>query len=206
MKIPLSGLQNSSLPLTSFLMYNPVNKSIGTIFILLMLFSCENSITSIREITQEDTLPDLTGYNIEFVRVSDQYKRILLKSPLVERFDNIEEPQTEFPQGFEITFYDTTGKAISLISAKYGISLSEKKIMTARNNVVVINYETREQLNTENLIWDQNRQLIYSNTFVKLTSPDRIVFGDSMRADESFKSREIFNIRAELEVSDTLNF
>ena len=180
--------------------------SIAAIFIFFTLFSCENSITAIKEITQEDTLPDLTAFNIEYERISDQQKRILLKSPLVERFDNVPEPVTKFPEGFEITFYDTTGNAVSYISADYGISLTEKKIMTARNNVVVINYETNEQLNTENLVWDQNRQLIFSNTFVKLSSPDRIVYGDSMRADESFKSREIFNIRAELEISDTLKY
>lgn len=170
-----------------------------------MLFACENSIKTIKEITMEDTLPELTAYNIEYERISDQYKKILLKSPYIVRFEG-EEPSTTFPDGFEITFYDTTGKAISFISANYGINLIKKNIMQARNNVVVINYETQEQLNTENLVWDQSKHEIYSNTFVKLSSPDRVIFGDSMRADESFASREIFNISAELEVADSLGY
>lgn len=172
---------------------------------LVMLFACENSIKTIQEITMEDTLPELTAYNIEYERISGQYKKILLKSPYIVRFEG-EEPSTTFPDGFEITFYDTTGKAISFISANYGINLIKKNIMQARNNVVVINYETQEQLNTENLVWDQNKHEIFSNTFVKLSSPDRVIFGDSMRADESFASREIFNISAELEVADSLGY
>jgi LPS export ABC transporter protein LptC len=170
-----------------------------------MLFACENSIKSIQEITMEDTLPDLTAYNIEYEHISNQHRKVLLKSPYIVRYEG-EEPNTTFPEGFEITFYDTTGKAISFISANYGINLINKKIMQARNNVVVINYETQEQLNTENLVWDQNKHEIYSNTFVKLSSPDRVVFGDSMRAEESFASREIFNINAELEVADSIGF
>jgi LPS export ABC transporter protein LptC len=186
-------------------MYKKITKSILGIFMLGMLFACENSIKTIKEITMEDTLPELTAYNIEYERISDQHKKILLKSPYIVRFEG-EEPSTTFPDGFEITFYDTTGKAISFISANYGINLIKKNIMQARNNVVVINYETHEQLNTENLVWDQNKHEIFSNTFVKLSSPDRVIFGDSMRADESFASREIFNISAELEVADSVGY
>jgi LPS export ABC transporter protein LptC len=186
-------------------MYKKLTKSILCISILGMLFACENSLKTIHEITMEDTLPDLTAFNIEYERIIDQQRKILLKSPFIIRQEG-EEPSTTFPDGFEITFYDTTGKAISFISANYGINLVNKRIMQARNNVVVINYETQEQLNTENLVWDQNRKEIFSNTFVKLTSPDRVVYGDSMRAEESFASREIFNISAELEVADSLNY
>ena len=186
-------------------MYQKITKSILGILALGMLFACENSIKSIQEITMEDTMPDLTAYNIEYERIINEYKKVLLKSPYIIRHEG-EEPSTTFPDGFEITFYDTTGKAISFISANYGINLINKKIMQARNNVVVINYETQEQLNTENLVWDQNKHEIYSNTFVKLTSPDRVVFGDSMRAEESFASREIFNISAELEVADSIGY
>ena len=153
----------------------------------------------------EDTLPELTAYNIEYERIDGEHKKVLLKSPYIIRNEG-ENPSTTFPDGFEITFYDTTGKAISFISANYGISLIKQNIMQARNNVLVLNYETKEQLNTENLVWDQNKHEIFSNTFVKLTSPDRVVYGDSMRADESFASREIFNISAELEVADSLNY
>lgn len=150
-------------------------------------------------------MPDLIAYNIDYERIVDQYKKVLLKSPYVIRYEG-EEPSTTFPDGFEITFFDTTGKEISFIKANYGINLIKNKTMQARNNVVVINYETQEQLNTENLVWDQNRHEIYSNTFVKLTSPDRVIFGDSMRAEESFATREIFNISAELEVADSLEY
>jgi hypothetical protein len=74
--------------------------------------------------------------------------------------------------------------------------------MRARNNVVVKNFETEEQLNTENLIWDQRKKQIVANTFIKITAPDRIIYGDSLRAHESFSSREIFNMKGVFEVEE----
>ena len=64
--------------------------------------------------------------------------------------------------------------------------------MKARNDVVVINYENEEQLNTENLVWDQRNKKIIANSFLKITTPDKVIYGDSLHAHESFKSRDIF--------------
>ena len=176
---------------------------LGTFAILFVavLFSCENSMTEIQEITKEDTLPVVSAYNIEYIRTDSGHKQIVLKSELMERFDG-KDPYAIFPDGFEVTFFDTTGKATSFMSANYGVSYEKRKFMRARNNVVVKNYETEEQLDTENLVWDQKKKLIYSNTFVKISSPDKIVYGDSMRANESFSEREIFNFRGVLEVEE----
>ena len=78
--------------------------------------------------------------------------------------------------------------------------------MHARNNVVVRNFDTEEQLNTEDLIWNQNKKMIYANTFVKITTPDKVMYGDSLQAHESFKDREIYNLTGVIEfVEDSLD-
>lgn len=153
------------------------------------------------EITKEDTLPVVSAYDIEYIRTDSGHKQVVLKGTLMEKYDG-EDPYSIFPEGFEVTFYDTNGIAKSFIRANYGISYGKRKFMRARNNVVVMNYDTEEQLDTENLVWDQKKKTIYSNTFVKITSPDKIIYGDSMRANESFSEREIFNFRGVLEVKD----
>lgn len=169
-----------------------------------MLFSCENSMTTIQEITQEDTLAVVTAFDIEYERTDSGELQVILTSPQMERYGG-DHPYTIFPIGFVVTFYDTTGKANSFISANYGVNYEKKKLMVARNNVVVKNFETEEQLDTENLIWDQNKKTIVANTFVKISTPDKVVYGDSLRAHESFRHRDIYNITAELVVEeDTL--
>lgn len=168
---------------------------------MVMLFSCENSITSIQAISMTDTLPSVTAYNIEYERTDSAYRLVILNSPYMERYEG-KDPYAIFPEGFKVTFYDTSGIANSFISANYGITYSKRKMMIARNNVVVKNFDTEEQLDTEDLVWDQNKKLIYANTFVKITTPDKVVYGDSLKAHESFKWRDIYHIRGELEFAE----
>lgn len=166
-----------------------------------MLFSCENSMTTIQEITQHDTLAVVTAFDIEYERTDSGYRQVVLTSPQMERYGG-EAAYTIFPIGFKVTFYDTAGIANSFISANYGINYESKKTMVARNNVVVRNYETEEQLNTENLVWDQNKKMIFANTFVKISTPDKVVYGDSLKAHETFRHRDIYNIRGVLEFEE----
>ena len=146
-------------------------------------------------------MPLVSAFDIDYIRTDSGYKQVKLISPYMERYGG-KDPYTVFPEGFKVTFYDKKGVATSFIKANYGISYPKKKIMRARNDVVVKNFESEEQLNTENLIWNQKKKVIYANTFVKITTPDKVVYGDSLKAHESFKWREIYNIRGVLEFED----
>lgn len=176
-------------------------KSIVTIILVMMLFSCENSIKEIQEITQQDSLPVVSANNIVYERTDSGYLQVVLRSPLMNRFEG-NNGYSEFPDGFEVTFYDTIGNAISFIRANYGINFEKKKLMRARNNVVVKNFDTEEQLNTENLVWDKKKKQIVANTFIKITTPDKVIYGDSLHAHESFSSRTIYNMSGVFEVED----
>lgn len=175
-------------------MFLKLTRSTVLLLLATVLFSCENSLTEIQEITQQDTLPVVTAFMIEYERTDSGYRQIILTGDLMERYGG-DDPYSVFPEGFEITFYDTTGTPKSFIKANYGVNYEKGKLMHARNNVVVKNFETEEQLDTENLVWDQKKKLIYSGTFVKISTPDKVVYGDSLRAHESFKWREIYNMR-----------
>lgn len=168
---------------------------------LVMLFSCENSMETIREITQQDTLTTAAAYDVIYQRSDSGYLQVILTSPLMEKYDG-DDPYTEFKEGFEVTFYDTTGASISFITADYGINYEKRQLLKARNDVIVKNYNTGEQLNTENLIWDKQKKILYTKSFVKITSPENVVFGDSLWAKEDFSSREIYNMRGEIELKE----
>ncbi len=181
-------------------------KSIIIITALVMLFSCENSLKTIQELTKEDTLATMAAYDVIYKRSDSGSLQVVLRSPLMEQYDmDKKNPYTEFPEGFEITFYDKNGNKVSFISAEYGVNYRKKQLLRARKNVVVKNFDSGEQLNTENLDWDQKKKIIHTHTFVKITSPENVVFGDSLWAKEDFSSREIYNMRGEIEVEEDDN-
>jgi len=166
-----------------------------------VFFSCENSLETIKTITQEDTLAALQAFNVDYTRSDTGKIQVRLISPLMEKYGG-NDAYTVFPEGFEVMFYDSTGSISSSIRANYGIMYEKSKNMRARNDVVVKNFENNEQLFTENLFWDRKKKIIRSGTFVKIVTPDKVIYGDSLSANESFRSREIFNIRGELEFED----
>lgn len=163
--------------------------------------SCENSLTVIKEITREDTLASVTAHEIIYIRSDSGQVFMHLKAPVMLRYTG-EDPTIEFPDGFEAVFLDSLQQPSSRITAKYGISHENTELMFARDDVEVENYQTKEILNTETLFWNQKKKIIYTRAAVKITSPDKVIFGDSLTAAENFSTREIHNIRATLEIEE----
>ncbi len=176
-------------------------KSIFAFIMAGVLFSCENSMETVRKISSVDTLAMATADSVEFFHSDSGRLQMKLITPIMLKFGG-DNPYTEFPEGFEVFFFDTTGQKVSKIVAGYGINYESKKVLEARHNVVIYNFRTHEQLNTENLIWNKKKKEIFSPTFVKITTPDKVVFGDSLHATESFDKRTIYGVRATIEVEE----
>jgi LPS export ABC transporter protein LptC len=186
-------------PKERFLKY-PV-QSIVVILIITMLFACKNKMSDVVSLNFSDTIPDVSARDIEFTYSDSARVQIRLSGPVMYAYEG-KNPYMEFPEGFVVEFYDSAFNITSTITGKYGIHYTEKKIMEARKNVVVTNFETGERLDTEELIWDQNKELIYSNKFVKITSEEGVIFGDGMEAEQDFSKRRIINPSGEIEVRD----
>ncbi|OFX72064.1 MAG: LPS export ABC transporter periplasmic protein LptC [Bacteroidetes bacterium GWE2_29_8] len=160
-------------------------------FCLVLVFtSCENKIEEINRVTSVySSLPALSNKNIELVYTDSGNPVIKLKAPLLNRFDN-ENPIVEMPKGVNVLFYEDNGSVKSSINAKYGVIYESKNIIEVRNNVVVINSKG-EKLETEYLIWEQDKQVISSNVFVKVSTGGEVIYGDGFVADQEFEKWEV---------------
>lgn len=180
------------------------NLSFYSIIILavIMLFSCENDMAVVHEITRRDTLPVVTSYNIEVHYSEKGQTRFIMEAPEAA-FHTGHDQFQEFTKGFHVVFYDSLMNVKSELSAEYGINYDRKKIMEARHNVVIINHEKNEKMNTEHMIWDQNTKKIFSDVFVKITTPGDVLYGENgFEADESFDNWVIRKTSGEFEFED----
>ena len=73
--------------------------------------------------------------------------------------------------------------------------------MDARDNVVVINVEG-DTLYTEHLIWDGEKEIIFTDDPVEIRTKDDIIFGDGLEANQSFTKYTIKNPRGESNLDD----
>ncbi len=167
---------------------------------MAMLFSCKNDINEVTSLSSVDSLPLETAYDIVLYFSDSGKVQAYLESPLMKRFEG-KENMIEFPEGFKIIMYDSAKQVKSQITANYGINYEKKKKLEARNDVVVINTKKHEQLNTEHLVWDQRKKIIFSDVFVKITTPDNVLYGDSLISDQNFNDYTISNVTGEIKLN-----
>ena len=99
----------------------------------------------------------------------------------------------EFSDGFKVIFYDSAMNIKSQMSADYGINFEKKRLMEAKKNVVIMNYENHEILFTEHIIWNQKKKTIFSDVPIKLITKSDTIYGQSFESDETFSHYTIFD-------------
>jgi LPS export ABC transporter protein LptC len=151
---------------------------------VLLLTGCQPDLRVIEDITRVDESPVESTFNIEIVYSSGGIVRMIMSSPRMDRYET-ENPYLEMPEGLEVLFYDSLMNVTSSMTANYAISYGDNDLVEARNDVVVIN-ELNERLNTEHLVWDQKKEIIFSDKFVKITREDEVLYGDGFESDERF--------------------
>lgn len=169
-----------------------------------MLFACENRMETIRELTMTDTIPAEIAKDVRIIYSDSARIEMVLTSPLMYQIGG-EKPYIEFPQGLLVETYDHNNTIVSELSAEYGKRYQNSKLMEIEKNVVVINHISGKKLLTEQLFWDERTKKIYNNQFVTIIEKDKIIHGDSLRADQDFDHVVIYNFRATITVKDDMN-
>lgn len=152
---------------------------------VFFLLSCENDIKTVTNLTSVDTLPLESAHDVEVLYSDSAEIQIWLTSPQFNRYDG-NEPYLEFPRGLKVIFYDKDLREKSQLTCLFARVYEKTKIMEARNKVEVISRQRDQKLNTERLIWDQRKARIYSDEFVKVTTQDKVLYGQGFESDQSF--------------------
>lgn len=180
---------------------------VATLWCLSMLStSCVNNMEVVNALTATDTLPTEVAYNIEVTYSDSGRIQATLTSPYMVRHEEVEEPKTLFPEGIFVVFYDSLMNIRSDLKANHAISYEKTNIMEARGDVEVNNYQQQEKINTEHMVWNQKEHSIFSDVFVKITTPDKVLYGDEgFEADEWLNKWIIKKPRGTFEVEGDEN-
>lgn len=167
-----------------------------------MLFSCKNDIETINLITSKTNFPDQSAENIEIIYSDSAKIKLKIIAPVLDHYGDKEEPYTEFPKGIDVTFYNPDRSIKSTLTANYAILDEKTALWEAKDDVVVVNKEEDNQLNTEHLIWDQNEGIIYSEKHVRITTADRVILGTGFESNQEFTKWTVKKIKGTLNFKD----
>jgi LPS export ABC transporter protein LptC len=161
--------------------------------------SCESKIPVIPN-SDLLTLPSLTAKNFTTTLTDSGLIQLKLSAPLVEKYDNSDPPYSEFRSGIKVILYNGKDSAQAKVTARYA-KCTNNNLWELRDSVIVVN-EKDERLETEILYWDQEKDKIYTDRFVKITSEDQITNGIGFESDSHLTRRKIFKVTATISLPD----
>lgn len=172
----------------------------------IFIVSCKNDLVTIQDFVEEEEMPSLSGKNILWLRSDSARLTIRVKAPLIKRFDDVDEPYIEFPQGIEVYFLDSLQNVKSSIIAKYAIRYEKDYLYYARDSVVASNLKTGEWIKSEEMYWDEKKGTVYSDRFSTIKRLDGIFYGpNGFEALQDFSSWKMKKLSGSLNISDEEN-
>jgi len=144
---------------------------------ILLFTACENDIERINFLQSDENYPDLIGEGIELIYSDSAYVKVKMTAPELKQFNKVEKPYTEFPQGMHVIFYDKSLQIESEIMADYAKYYTEEKLWHATGNIIAKNLKSGEELNTEELFWDEEEERIYSDSYTKIVNENGTFYG-----------------------------
>jgi LPS export ABC transporter protein LptC len=187
--------------LKAFLLHTTKTIPVSLLLIGIVFFGCENDIQEVNRVTQHDNLPlqTITGSSITYT--VDGRPSMKITAGRIDRYPNVEDPYDQFSEGIEVISFDSKGEVASTVTAERATNYTEREVMVAMDSVIVKDSEGK-MLQTELLTWDKTTAKIFTDEFVKITTPTEILFGDGLEADQDFSKYEILNIKGRIKVDE----
>ena len=162
------------------------------LFFLVVLISCTNDPKLVQEFVSDKQQPIEQIKGAELLHTENGKVKVRLVANRIERFQDIQ-PALIFPDHFEVYFYNDSSQLQSTLMADYASIDEERKIMLAQNNVILISSDDKK-LETNELVWDESKNKIYTDKKVKITTGKEVIYGEGFTSTPDFKQYSITKI------------
>ena len=155
----------------------------------IVVVSCKGKLALAEDLdvgkTPVQTVDDMFG-----VQTKNGVTVMRIEASIMERYDNDTSVYESFPKG--IYGYADDGVLETVIVSDDARHIQKKKrpgksvdeIWEAFGNVVIHNVLKQETMETDTIYWNQARQEIYTDCYVKMYSPQGFLQGYGMRSDD----------------------
>ncbi|MBC8510517.1 MAG: LPS export ABC transporter periplasmic protein LptC [Cryomorphaceae bacterium] len=162
------------------------------LFFLVVLVSCTNDPKLVQEFVSDKQQPIEQIKGAELLHTENGKVKVRVVASRIERFQDIE-PSLIFSDHLEVYFYNDSSQLQSTLMADYASIDEGKKIMLAQNNVILISSDDKK-LETDELIWDENKNKIFTDKKVKITTGKEVIYGEGFTSTPDFKQYSITKI------------
>lgn len=184
--------RNSSLRSLPSSIQTSVFWMIGSI--LLLNASCKNDLKKIQQTIDRSMLNTERADSVTIIYSKEGITKAQLFAKTFNHVQDAKPPYIEMKNGIRVLFYNDSMNLQSTLLAKYGRYFEQSGNVLVRDSVVVYNIK-KEQLNTEELIWNEKLQKFYTDKFVKITTPTQIIYGNGLESNHNFSDYTILKMK-----------
>ena len=141
---------------------------------LLLLFSvalvaCTNDPKLVQNFVSDKEQAIEQIKEAELLHTENGKIRVRIVANKIERFQN-QQPGLIFSEDMEVYFYNDSSELQSTLMANDASIDEDTKIMLAKNNVILTGSDDKK-LETEELVWDEKQEKIYTNKDIQNGDP-----------------------------------
>lgn len=166
----------------------------GAIVMLLLFSSCDGKKKDIGEaITERDSLPMMNSLGVTTLISDSGVTRYRVNTEEWTVFDRKKPAYWAFEKGIYLEQFDSIFNIEASIKADTAYYYNTQKLWKLIGNVDVQNRKG-EHFNTELLYWNETTQRVYSDKFIRIQQPDRVITGYGFESDQQMNVYVVDNI------------
>lgn len=179
-----------------------ITVAVWAIVMFILLPSCGKKESLADAINENDSLPDMRTTGVT-TYISDsgmiRYKVITAEWLI---FSQVDSPYWAFKKGIYLEKFDTLFRIDASIKADTAFYYEPKKLWELRGNVH-IRSQRGDKFDTQIMFWDQGKEKIYSDQFIRIEQPDKVLTGYGFESNQQMTEYQIFNNTGIFTVEDT---
>ena len=165
-----------------------------TIVMLLLFSSCGGKKKELGEaITERDSLPSMATLGVVTYISDSGVTRYRMKAEEWLMYDRKRPSYWAFEKGVYLEQFDSLFNVDASIKADTAYFYDKQKLWKLMGNVDIKNRKG-ERFNTELLYWNQATEKVYSDRFIRIEQPDRIITGYGFDSNQQMTIYQIRNM------------
>jgi len=137
--------------------------------------------------------PTMLTRNVETLISDSGVTRFRIVTPIWYVYDEADEPYWRFPEGLKLDKYDLFFRKEASVESDSATYLKNKQIWRLDGHVNITNV-MNEKFLTNQLFWDQRQHKLYSDSFIHIERPDKVLEGYGFDSNEQLTRYSIRNV------------
>ncbi len=162
-------------------------------FVTFVLIACEHqSINEVKKTVKHEVLPDHTSWNIRVTFMDSSRVKAMLSANRARVFEQRKE--TLLDTNVKVIFNNAMSKQLAVLTSDSARIDDRTRNMFASGHVYVVSDSTQTSLATPNLMWDHDKQQLFTQDKVHIKTPTETIDGTGFISDQFLKNYRIFKV------------